>query len=269
MESVATTVPHEDVGTELVRDWAPEGDPSAYLVLVHGIAEHSGRYERTGHLLSEAGFHVRSFDLIGGGGSGGDRWDIDEWSRYHDQIESHVSWARRGKKPVVLMGHSMGGNLVLGYATSDRPPADLLVVSAPALGGGAAWQKALAPLAAKVAPTFVMSNGIKGEQLSRDPAVGEAYFADPLVMPRTSTRLGAALFTAMTEVAADCQSIETPMLVIHGAADPIVPPQSSAFLADLPQCHRILYPKLRHEILNEPEGPEVVADVIEWINDRI
>ncbi len=234
MESVAKPVAHQTIGTELVRDWSPDHEPKATVVLVHGLAEHSGRYERTGSLLSDDGFHVRSFDLIGAGASGGDRWDIDDWDRYHDQIQTHVEWAKEQGHPVVLMGHSMGGNLVLGYATSDRPPPNLVVVSAPALAGGAAWQRAIAPVVAKVVPTLSLPNGLKGEQLSRDPAVAEAYFADPLVHPKSTTRLGAALFAAMDDVAANCGNLDLPTLVLHGGLDSVVPPQSSAFLESLP-----------------------------------
>ena len=269
MESVATPVADQAIGTELVRNWAPSNPPRATVVLVHGLAEHSGRYERTGSLMSDAGFHVRSFDLIGAGASGGDRWDIDDWNRYHDQIQTHVEWATEQGSPVVLMGHSMGGNLVLGYATSDRPPPDLVIASAPALGGGAAWQRALAPIIARVVPTLSIPNGLKGSQLSRDPAVADAYFADPLVHQKSTTRLGAALFAAMDDVAANCANLDLPTLVLHGGLDTIVPPQSSAFLGTLPSVERKLYPELRHEILNEPEGPEVVSYIIDWVDARI
>ncbi|HSM45213.1 MAG TPA: alpha/beta fold hydrolase, partial [Acidimicrobiia bacterium] len=94
MATSTRAVPHEEIGTELVRDWGPDTDPRAYIILVHGLAEHSGRYERTGSLLADAGFHVRGFDLIGAGGSGGRRWHIDDWSRYYDQIATHITWAR-------------------------------------------------------------------------------------------------------------------------------------------------------------------------------
>lgn len=269
MQSVSRPEPMKGFGIEQVREWVPESAPKAVVVLVHGIAEHSGRYERTGSLLSDAGFLVRSFDLIGFGASGGARGDITDWSLYHDQIERHVSWARDQGVPVVLMGHSMGGNLAAGYVLSGKPAPDLLVLSAPALGGGAGWQRALAGVFSKIAPTVGMPNSLKGEQLSRDPAVGEAYFADPLVYAKTTPRLGAALFAAMSEVTENASRIDIPTLVLHGGVDTIVPPQSTAILGEVPGVERRLYPGLHHEILNEPEGPELVAEIVTWVSARI
>jgi len=241
----------------------------AVVVLLHGIAEHSGRYERTGGLLAAAGFHVRSFDAIGHGASGGDRVDIDDWTRFHDQVESHMIWAREQGVPVILMGHSMGGLLALGYTLDGRNEPDLMVLTAPGLGGGAAWQRALAGPAARIAPKLSMPQNVKGEQLSRDPDVAEAYFADPLVHTNATTRFGKALFDAMDDANSKASTLSVPTLVLHGGADSLVPPQSTAFLADLPNFERRLYPTLRHEILNEPEGPEIVNEIIGWINDRI
>ncbi len=269
MSSVSRPVPMDETGIELVRDWVPEGTPRAYVVLVHGIAEHSGRYERTGTLLADAGLFVRSFDLIGFGGTGGRRGDIDDWSRYHDQVGRHVSWAREQGGPVVLMGHSMGGNLALGYALSDRERPDLLILSAPALGGGAAWQKAIAGVAARLAPTIPVPQALKGEQLSRDPAVGDAYFSDPLVYTKATPRLGLALFDSMQDLTARANRLEVPTLVLHGTADTIVPPGSTAILGEVAGVERRLKPNLRHEILNEPEGPELVQEIVDWIDRAI
>lgn len=269
MATAARANPHPDIGTELIREWKPEGDPRAYIVLVHGLAEHSGRYERTGTLLADAGFWVRSFDLIGAGASGGRRWDIDHWSRYHDQIASHVQWAKGHGTPVVAMGHSLGGALCLGYALSDRPRPDLLVLSAPGLAGGAGWQRALAPVMAKLTPTLPVPNALDGSVLSRDPAVAEAYFADPLVVAKSTCRFGAKLFDEMDRLNAQLDDLDIPTLVFHGGDDRLVPTHTSEVLGDLGCVDRKVYEGLRHETLNEPEGPEVVADVVAWIDKRL
>ena len=270
MNSTSRPEPVEGFGIEQVREWPANGTPRAAIVMVHGIAEHSGRYERTGSLLSDAGFAVRSFDLFGFGASGGPRGDIANWKLYFDQIQRHLDTMRSKQVPVVLLGHSMGGNLAAGYVISGRPSPDLLVLSAPAFGGGAGWRRAVAGVAAKVAPSVSVPQSLKGEQLSRDPAVGEAYFGDPLVWTKATTRLGSYLFTAMADITGRKASrIDAPTLVLHGGADTIVPPQSTAFLAELPNVERRLYPGLRHEILNEPEGPRLVQEIVDWIDARL
>jgi acylglycerol lipase len=260
--------PHPDIGTELVRDWEPKDEPRAYVVLVHGLAEHCGRYERTGSLLAEAGVWVRSFDLIGAGGSGGRRWDIDKWGRFHDQVGSHVDWARESGKTVVLMGHSLGGNIALGYVLSDRTPPDLLVLSAPALAGGAAWQRSLAPILARITPKAAIPNPVDGTHLSRDPSVAEAYFADPLVVTKSTVRLGAQIFEQIDDLNRRLDELNVPTLVIHGGDDELVPTRSSERLGELDIVDRKVYEGLRHETMNEPEGPQVIADIVAWIEDK-
>ena len=253
---------------ELVRRWEPE-DPRAELVLCHGLAEHSGRYEHVGERLAEAGIAVTAYDQVGFGGSGGRRAWVDAWSDVLDQIQAHVENARKSGLPVILLGHSGGGLFALEYTLSERPAPDLLVISAPGLGGGAMWQRAVATALTRIAPRWEIPNGLDGAQLSRDPAVGEAYFADPLVYPKTTVRYGAEMFSAMDRVRSSLDRLSVPTLVIHGASDSIVPPQASAVLADHPGVERVVYPALRHEIFNEPEGLAVVDDVIAWIDSRL
>lgn len=269
MATSTRAIPHPEIGTELVRDWAPGGDPDAYIVLVHGLAEHSGRYERTGVLLAEAGFHVRGFDLIGAGGSGGQRWHIDDWVRYHDQIGTHVTWAREQGKPVVLMGHSLGGAICLGYLLSDRPDADLAVLSSPALAGGDGWQKKVVPILGKLLPGLSLPNPVKGEHLSRDPAVAEAYFADPLVTPKATLGFGAEALAEIERLNRELDRLDTPCLVIHGSDDKLVPTWCSEPLGELWCVDRKVYEGLRHETMNEPEGPEVIADIVSWIKSNL
>lgn len=268
MTSTAYPSQTPDGTHELVRRWEPD-DVRAELVLCHGIADHSGRYEHVGDQLAAAGIAVTAYDQVGFGASGGRRAWVDAWSDVLDQIQAHVERAKGTERPVILLGHSGGGLFALEYALSERPAPDLLILSAPGIGGGARWQRVLAAALTRIVPRLEIPNGLDGAQLSRDPAVGQAYFADPLVYPKSTVRYGAEMFSAMDRVREALDRLDVPTLVVHGASDSIVPPQSSAVLAHDPQVERVVYPALRHELFNEPEGPAIVDDVIGWIDSRL
>lgn len=270
MMSKAKAVPNPEIGTELVRDWASVGKPVAHIVLVHGLAEHSGRYERTGNLLAQAGFWVRGFDLIGAGGSGGRRWDIDDWTRYHAQVQRHVEWARDQGGPVILMGHSLGGAIALGYLLDEASPQpDLAVLSAPALAGGDGWQKSVIPVLGRLLPRVALPNPVKGEHLSRDPQVAQDYFADPLVVSKATLGFGAEALAELERLNDELEGLSVPTLVIHGGEDRLVPTWCTEGLGKVSCVDRKVYEGLRHETLNEPEGPEVVADIVAWLNSKL
>jgi acylglycerol lipase len=254
---------------ELVRRWEPAEAVRAELVLCHGLAEHSGRYEHVGDRLAAAGIGVTSYDQIGFGASGGRRAWVDTWPDVLDQIQRHVENARATGLPVVLLGHSNGGLFALAYALSERPAPDVVVVSAPMLHAGAPWQRFLARILAPLLPRLQIPNRLDGSQLSRDPAVGEAYLSDPLNHRKTTLRYGYEMLLAMEQVNDALHQLDIPTLVLHGAADTIVPPQASAPLSDIPGVERRLYPALRHEIFNEPEGLDIVDELIAWIDNQI
>ena len=258
-------------GTKLFRrEWPAVGRPWATVLIVHGIGEHSGRYERTGRLMAEAGLDVHAFDLRGHGLSGGRRVYVRRWDDYLDDVEAQLATLRRPGLPLVLFGHSMGALIALTYACSDRPAPDLLVLSAPPLQAAVpAWQRILAPILSRVAPTAVVANPIGGAQLASDPDVGVAYFADPLVQPRSTMRLGAELFAAMKRGCGGLDRLHLTTLVTHGGADTLVPTAGSEPLAAVPGVERRVLPGLRHETLNEPQGPEVVAGIVEWLRAHV
>ena len=264
--SAPSSAPGAD-GTSLhLRHWTPAGRPWATVLIVHGIAEHSGRYEQTGRLLAEAGLDVHAFDLRGHGLSGGRRVYVRNWDDFLDDLATRLAAVREPGRPMVLFGHSMGALISLTYACSDRPAPDLLVLSAPPLEARVpGWQRTLAPLLGRVAPTMVLANPIPGEMLSHDPAVATAYFADPLVQPRSTVRLGAELFRAMKRGRTQLGRLHVPTLVIHGGDDTLVPTSGSEPLAAIPGVARRVLTGLRHEPLNEPEGPQVVASIVEWL----
>jgi alpha-beta hydrolase superfamily lysophospholipase len=255
----------------LTRHW-PAVTPRAGVLLVHGLGEHSGRWEHVGDQLAAAGLETFGWDHRGFGASAGERAWIDRWSRFHDDVEDRLAAIRAALPglPVILYGHSMGGLIALGYCVSDRPLPDLLVLSAPGIDDNAPrWKHALAPLLARVLPRLRIANGIPPEMLSRDPARQEATRADPLNLDASTTELGVRFFEEQARVRAAAARLSIPTLVIHGLDDPIVPPRSSEPLATLPGVTRRAYAGVRHELHNEPEGPQILADVIAWINERL
>jgi alpha-beta hydrolase superfamily lysophospholipase len=256
----------------LLRHWPVEGgEPWASLLLVHGLAEHSGRYEHVGAQLSAAGIDTYGFDLRGFGASGGARASIDRWSQLHDDLEERLSAVRSidPNRPLVLYGHSLGGLIVLGYVLDGRARPDLLVLSAPAIGASIPlWQRALVGSLKRISPGMLLDNRLEPNQLCCDPTVGAAYQRDPLNQHKSTVRFADAAFAEQRRVAAALDRLSIPTLVIHGGDDRIVPTETSAALAGRPGVTRRVYPGLRHELHNESDGPRIEAEVISWIRER-
>ena len=269
-----TTVAASD-GTEiLARRWPAAGDAWASVLLVHGIAEHSGRYDAVGARMAEAGLDVHAYDQRGFGGSGGRRAWVESWSVHHDDVEERLEAVRSesGDRPVVLFGHSLGGLLALGYVVADpaRPLPDALVLSAPALESSVpSWKRGLVRVLNAAAPRTLVANGFDGAVLSRDPAVGIAYLADPLNERRTTARFGVEAMQEQARVMAALDRLSVPTLVYHGEADRLVPMSASTPLEGRPGVVRRTWPGLRHESHNEPEGDAVIDAAIAWMRATV
>jgi alpha-beta hydrolase superfamily lysophospholipase len=261
-------------GTPLaVRHWpVPSGEPWATLMLVHGLAEHSGRYEHVGAQLAEAGIDAYALDLRGFGASGGPRASVERWSQLHDDVEERVVAIRAMApgRPMVLFGHSLGGLISLGYVLDGRARPDLLVLSAPAVGAKIPRsQRILIGVLSRIAPGVLLPNRVDVDDLSSNPEVRGRYLSDPLNQHKSTVRFARAGLAEQRRVAASLHRLSIQTLVIHGGDDRLVPPAASVPLEDLPGVTRRVYPGLRHELHNEPDGRRVVNDVIAWIRERV
>lgn len=253
----------------LTRQWDCD-DPKAVMLIVHGVSEHLGRWEHVADFFVGRGYRVQAYDHRGHGNSSGDRIHVDRFEDYVSDLRLMVDRVRDAELPLVIYGHSMGGLIASAYAESAHPQPDLYVLSAPALAANApAPLRVVAKLAGRALPFLRMSAPTKGEQLSRNPEVGEAYFADPLVDLKATARFGAELFEAMDRVTANVGNIRTPALVVHGGDDTLVPPSASAPLAAVEVVDRRVFPGLRHEMHNEPEALEVLDFVAGWLDGQI
>ena len=252
--------------------WPAAGVARAHLLVIHGIAEHAGRHAHVASRLASAGVETYAFDLRGFGASAGRRAYVDRWSQYHDDLEDQLVSIRAeaGDLPVVLYGHSMGGLIALGYVLAEvpRPGPDLLVLSAPAIASGGSWRRPLAAVLGRALPRLEIANRLPPGGLSHDGQVEVAYRSDPLNVHRTTTRLGMELFREQARVQSRLTRIgalPVPTYVLHGGDDPVVPVSSSASLEGRPNVTRRVYPRLRHEMHNEPEADAVIGDTIAWL----
>jgi alpha-beta hydrolase superfamily lysophospholipase len=257
------------------RAWLPP-EPQRLLVLVHGYAEHSGRYEHVGAWLAARGCAVHAYDHQGHGRSDGVRGHVRRFSDLLDDLELFLARVRDEQPglPAFLVGHSMGGLVVAAFVRERRPELVGAVTS------GAALCLAEVPsgprllalrLLRRVAPRLAMTSPVDPEALSRDPEVGRAYLEDPLVFRRMTLSLAAEFFDAGRRTLAGAADVHIPMLLLHGEADPLCPASGSRTFHEqlgTPGSDLRIYPELRHEIFNEPEQERVFADLLEWLRGR-
>lgn len=249
------------------------GPARAVVCVLHGVAEHSGRYEHVGSALAGRGFEVVAVDHRGHGRSGGRRGHVDRWSQYLDDVEDQMAEIRGLDRPVVMLGHSLGGLMALSYCVEGRPAPDLLVVSAPALGYALDRPRQLlrlaGPVLASLAPTATVGINRDLSLLATDPEVAAKAAADPLWNREVTVSLGWQVLRAAVRTRTRLDRLEAPVLCVHGRDDHLVPAAASEILASAAGAERRVYEGLRHEVFNEPAGLDVLAEVIDWIEANL
>jgi alpha-beta hydrolase superfamily lysophospholipase len=264
-----------------VRRWSPTAAARGQVLMVHGLGEHGGRYAHVAASLHAHGWEVTAYDQRGHGHSAGAQGDIaaaDSLLADLAQVIDSVRADRPG--PLVLLGHSLGGLVTARFvaeALRHQPAAwtrdvDALVLSSPALDPGmSAVQKLLLSLVPRVMPHLRVNNGLDPAWISRDAAVVKAYTDDPLVHDRISGLLGRFIAEAGAEVQAVAAQWRVPTLLMWAGADRCVRPDGSARFAAAAPRGAVTpreWPGFAHEIFNEPEKGEVLAELESWLDRR-
>jgi len=247
------------------------------VLVVHGFAEHGGRYRHLVGALVPRGAAVMTFDQRGHGHSGGRRVFVAQFSDYVDDLERAIEVAvRHLPAPLVVVGHSMGG-LVALLAARKRPAAvTAWAVSNPALRNKVevpAWKEGLARAASALWPGLAIPNGIPPEGISRDADEVRAYNADPLVEKTATARWYTEFVAAQADLVAQPAALDgVPLLIQVGDADPIIDPAATLAFAGRIGASAVVktYPGLRHEIFNElaADRAAVLADLGDWLAAR-
>jgi len=252
----------------------PEGPPRAVLVCVHGIGEHSGRYEFLTQGLVKAGFAVFAYDHRGHGRSDGARGHIHAWEDYRDDLRAALRQVASllAGVPAFLYGHSMGSLVVLDYLMESPEEVRGAVISGAAIepvGVGTPRQIALAKLLSRLWPTFsIKLEKDFSKKLSQDPAVIQAFDEDPLVLHAVTARWGAESLKTVERVKNNPQAIRLPVLFIHGDNDPVNTVEGARrYFEQIASTEKrlVVYPDCLHEPHNELLRDRVVRDVTRWV----
>lgn len=257
------------------RHWPGDGAPLATVLLVHGLGEHVGRYDAVARRLTTWGLEVWGYDHHGHGHSDGPRGGLvhdtqllDDLAGVVDHVRAHIGHQR----PLVLLGHSLGGLVAARFVSMGLRPVQALVLSSPALDPGlSALQKVLVAVLPRLLPNLRVGNGLDAGWISHDPAQVAAYRADPLVHDRISARLARFIATQGGATLATAPQWTVPTLLLYAGADRLVAPAGSQALARLAPPAVLTtqaFPTLYHELFNESDPEPVYAALHHWLVAR-
>lgn len=256
------------------QEWKPEGKQKAAIVMVHGLGEHSGRYEHVAEAFTQAGYSLTAFDLRGHGKSEGIRGHAPSYAAIMEDITHNVDLAKEHfpGMPVFLYGHSLGGNLTLYYCLTQNPQIKGAIVTSPGLATAAPVppvKLALGKLMYNLMPAMQMDNGLLRSGLSRDPEVEKIYSNDPLVHPKISARLALDLINNGKFIIDHAAEFPIPLLLMQGTGDYIVNPPMTKTFANAAPLSKITFKEwdgYYHELHNEPEKAQVLKTITDWLD---
>lgn len=254
--------------------WTSDHDAKGSVLLIHGLAEHSGRYEEVAEPLVSAGYSTFAFDLRGFGKSDGPRGHIrfsDALRDIHEFLATNP--AHSAGEPLFILGHSLGGLLAMLYTLEYRPSVAGIIAIGPALHTVVREQRAkvlMAQVLGRIFPATTIPSGLDDTKLMSDPAALKSFRNDPLVHDRVSMGFGRDCFEAMDRVLSEADNIPLPLLLLHAANDEVNFLSGSQVVAEKHpgDCTLKVYDDVLHDLKCEPSWPRIAEDVVGWLDDH-
>lgn len=263
----------EDGTSLFARAWRPVQEPRAWITMIPGTSDHSGRYDQLGRVLNRAGFAFVMPDLRGNGQSEGKRGHIDSFSQYTNDLQVALDYTRdQHPKVHFLGGHSLGG-LIAARVAIENPPG----ISGVFLSGASfrlafdppAWKTSMSRLLTGVLPSLQLGNELDMADLTHDQQIVERQRNDPYNHGRVTLKMYAELLKTQQEVIQRGSQLKLPLLVLHGGADKINAvsgSESFCSIAGSKEKQLIIYKEFYHEIFNEIGKEKVFSDLIVWMD---
>ncbi|UAM97557.1 lysophospholipase [Polaribacter litorisediminis] len=261
--------------TEFYGQYWQGENTKAVVVLVHGMGEHSGRYQHVAEKLTDHDFSVVAFDHFGHGKTTGKRGHNPSFEAVLKSISTTIEKATElfPNKPIFLYGHSMGGNAVINYAIRKKHDLKGIVATSPFLKLAFEPPKiklAMGKILQKIAPSITMGNELDAHAVSRDPIEVQKYIKDPLVHDQISPNFSLTFIESGQWAIGNANKLKTPMFLVHGTDDKIIDYQGTQEFANNTD-HAVLklYKGGYHELHNDLCKEEMLQDVVDWLNSQL
>jgi acylglycerol lipase len=259
------------------QSWSPDEESKAILLVVHGLAEHCGRYMNVVNHFVPSGYTVYGLDHLGHGKSDGERVCVERFQDYTLTLKTYFDMIRdwHPGQPIFLVGHSMGGLIGAAYLLEHQQELAGAVLSGPGIKVPDNISQAVI-LMGKLFSVIMPKMGIiqlEADGVSKDPAVVDAYINDPLVHTgKITARLGAEMLKTMQHVTREANQITLPIMIVQGGDDKLIDPGGAQLLYDTVSSEDKtiqVYDGLYHEVFNEPEHEQVLNDVQKWLDAHL
>ena len=257
------------------QSWHPQASAKAVVAVVHGHGGHSGIFTRLVEYLVTCDYIIYGFDLRGHGRSPGQRGYINSWAEYRADLAAFLQLVKTQESPLplFLIGQSMGGTIVLDYLLRESPQLQGLILMSPALGLNVSpWRLLIGKMLSRIRPHFALKAGIDMSTGSRDSEVVAANAQDPLRHRQGTARLATELLRTIDWVNAHAGDLQVSLLVLHGGGDRVTPiADSRTFVerATIADKEMREYPDSYHELHNDLNYLEVLADINNWLERHL